>query len=268
MKDYYQVLGVGRFASASEIKIAYRKLAVLYHPDKNSDPSAEYKIKEINEAYQTLRDQKKRWEYDRRFNIAVAADKSVVSYQPRPAPHSAHHSRDHVNQKTERQKLLDKMNACVPFAYRIAWTGLFICLFLLFDYMLPNRRTLEKIRDKYAHNAKLEGMTHQQIDVIVTDGNNEFKLTEDESKYFNVGDEMVVLSSRLVGIPLSIGSGDTMKKVFYTTVYSNFLFLPLILLVTSCVALLYRQKVELNFNLGVFNLFFLILTLIFTFQSI
>lgn len=64
-KDYYEVLGVEKGATDAEIKKAFRKLAVKYHPDKNKDnPEAEQKFKEINEAYQVLSDADKRAKYD------------------------------------------------------------------------------------------------------------------------------------------------------------------------------------------------------------
>jgi len=64
--DYYSVLGVSKGASADELKKAYRKLAMQYHPDKNpGDKAAEAKFKEINEAYDVLRDDQKRAAYDR-----------------------------------------------------------------------------------------------------------------------------------------------------------------------------------------------------------
>lgn len=65
-KDYYSTLGVGKNASADEIKKAYRKLARKYHPDVNpNDKTAEEKFKEINEAYEVLSDEEKRGKYDR-----------------------------------------------------------------------------------------------------------------------------------------------------------------------------------------------------------
>ncbi|MEJ5240020.1 MAG: J domain-containing protein [Anaerolineales bacterium] len=65
-KDYYRILGVDRNASPEEIRRAYRKLAMQYHPDRNpGDKAAEEKFKEINEAYQVLSDPQKRAHYDR-----------------------------------------------------------------------------------------------------------------------------------------------------------------------------------------------------------
>ncbi len=63
-RDFYEVLGVGKSASSAEIKSAYRKLALQWHPDRNKSPSAHEKFKEINEAYAVLSDPKKKESYD------------------------------------------------------------------------------------------------------------------------------------------------------------------------------------------------------------
>jgi curved DNA-binding protein len=63
-KDYYEALGVERNAGQEDIQRAYRKLARKYHPDLNKGPDAEQKFKEVNEAYQVLRDPAKRKAYD------------------------------------------------------------------------------------------------------------------------------------------------------------------------------------------------------------
>lgn len=65
-RDYYEILGVPKGAGKEDLKKAYRKLAVQYHPDKNAgDPKAEEKFKEVNEAYAVLSDDQKRATYDR-----------------------------------------------------------------------------------------------------------------------------------------------------------------------------------------------------------
>lgn len=65
-RDYYEVLGVSKEADKDQIKKAYRKLAIQYHPDKNpGDPTAEDKFKEASEAYEVLSDDQKRAQYDR-----------------------------------------------------------------------------------------------------------------------------------------------------------------------------------------------------------
>ena len=64
--DYYKILEVNKDASADDLKKAYRKLAMKYHPDRNpNDKEAESKFKEINEAYEVLKDDQKRAAYDR-----------------------------------------------------------------------------------------------------------------------------------------------------------------------------------------------------------
>lgn len=63
-KDFYEILGVSKTASADDLKRAYRKLALEYHPDKNKSKEAEEKFKEINQAYEVLSDPQKRTTYD------------------------------------------------------------------------------------------------------------------------------------------------------------------------------------------------------------
>lgn len=74
-RDYYEVLGVSKNASDDEIKKAYRKLAIKYHPDKNpGDKTAEEKFKEATEAYEVLNDKQKRARYDQFGHAGVGGD--------------------------------------------------------------------------------------------------------------------------------------------------------------------------------------------------
>jgi curved DNA-binding protein len=78
-KDYYQIMGVGRDASADDIKRAYRKLARKYHPDVSKEKDAEERFKEVGEAYEVLRDPEKRAAYD-----ALGLRKPGEQFRPPP----------------------------------------------------------------------------------------------------------------------------------------------------------------------------------------
>lgn len=80
MEDLYEILGVAKTASQAEIKSAYRKLAVKYHPDKNpGDKSAEEKFKKISAAYDVLSDETKRRQYDSYGSYAAGGTQSSQS---------------------------------------------------------------------------------------------------------------------------------------------------------------------------------------------
>lgn len=76
MKTYYEILGLRQNATKDEIKKSYRALAMKYHPDVNSgDVDSEKKFREINEAYETLKDDKKRAEYDNKLSQSQFSEK-------------------------------------------------------------------------------------------------------------------------------------------------------------------------------------------------
>ena len=83
-RDYYEVLGVEKNASADQIKKAYRALAIKYHPDKNpGDKEAEEKFKEATEAYSVLSDPDKKAKYDQFGHASRSGGQSWTGFQPR-----------------------------------------------------------------------------------------------------------------------------------------------------------------------------------------
>ena len=76
-RDYYQVLGVPRSASQEDIRTKFRRLALEYHPDRNKDPNAQEKFKEVNSAYQALSDPQKRAQYDRFGHLGVGGGRGA-----------------------------------------------------------------------------------------------------------------------------------------------------------------------------------------------
>ena len=81
MSDFYQLLGVPRDASEADIKKAYRRVAMQYHPDRNSAPDAEERFKACTEAYEVLRDPEKRTAYDRWGRAGVHRGAGGFSYE-------------------------------------------------------------------------------------------------------------------------------------------------------------------------------------------
>lgn len=73
-RDYYEVLGISKGSSEEEVRKSFRKKALEYHPDRNKDPAAEEKFKEVNEAYQILNDPEKRARYDQFGHAGVGPD--------------------------------------------------------------------------------------------------------------------------------------------------------------------------------------------------
>jgi len=80
IKDYYRTLNVSRDAGSEEIKKAFRRLAMQCHPDRNPEniKDSEAKFKEINEAYEVLGDESRRWQYDRLTNLTSFAGMGFI----------------------------------------------------------------------------------------------------------------------------------------------------------------------------------------------
>lgn len=257
MKDYYQILGVGPRASEEEIKRAFRKLAIAFHPDKNSSPQAEVLILEINEAYEVLSDPEKRTLYDN-----LLSGRTVVErVRPRHRDPRYRRRTPDPNYKSKAQETMEMMQTYLPHALFVSRCTLAFCLFIALDFLFPASREKEII---IRMSTKRYGMRMGSSQLLVTDKSNIFKLDREDMAKFREGMAILVTYSTWMKVPIAIEDEAThFEAKVPATIYANFSFVPLILFVTSLLGALYRKGVEFRFNLGIVNLLMTLLTIIF-----
>lgn len=261
MKDYYDILGVSRGASEAEIKRAYRKLVVKYHPDKNKEASAQDQIREINEAYDVLGDVEKRRVYDL-GQYKPLIDAFTVSEEPPPHRDPAYRRRrPAARPASSKPTMRELIEQYTPFFVKVSVTAFAFCMLLVVDYILPFSKTMEKVIDTYYYSTNTRGRyTSQTVYlVVVTNENNRYKL-EDVDLPVQTGDLIFSSSTRLFGVPIFIQFNTGGQWTFRPTIYRNFVFLPLVLLVTSSLGVFLKRYTELRFNLGIVNGILLILS--------
>lgn len=256
--DYYKILGVTYGASQDEIKRAYRRLAVIYHPDKNQDPSAENIFKDINAAYYVLGDPAKRNLYDlKRQSVFTDTQQDPAPKHRDPAYHKRH---THVYRKSDRERLRDIMQTYMPWAIRILQVCFAFSLLVLVDYSLPERVTKEQIvetgvRRTYSRNYATTWW------VIKTDGRHTIDVTYEFSDHFAKGRNVSISSTMLFDVPRKVES-DTLAVRLKKSIYGNFLFAPIALIFFSTLGLFFRKNVEYGFNLSVVSGLILIFTIV------
>jgi hypothetical protein len=264
MKDYYQILGVHSHASHEEIRRAYRKLVVIYHPDRNPDPAADHKIKEINRAYDVLSDPVKRRHYD----VAGTASLNPAMQEARPAHRDPAYRRRGTYPPPQPKKpgIHELMAKYRPYAVRASWVSLIFCSLLLLDYVLPARATEEKIisgRTDSGYEGEDGQVTYGTY--IVTNYDSRYLFSTAHPERFEVNEIVRIGRSRLLAIPLYIASGGQSKEKLPASLFGNFMFLPIVLLITSVLGVLNKLGTQFQYSLGVVNLFILFLCLVFYF---
>jgi hypothetical protein len=245
---YYDILGVTRSATATEIKRAYRKLAVVYHPDKNPDPAAEQLFKLINEAYEVLGDPPKRSRYD----VELTAPNTTVYTTPPPPRHrdpAYRPRRARPRRKSESERLRDLMKQYLPYTARISMLCFGLCLLLAIDYFSPREEVSESIeyvtqRRDYRRTGSITWW------VIHTTNGHTVDIPFERSNNFMPGEKVLVYQSRFFKIPVQIDA-RRLSLPLGSNIYGHFIFAPIALLVVSGLGVLARRDVDYGFNLGV-----------------
>lgn len=263
MKNYYTILGVSPSAHAADIKRAYRRLALQYHPDKNSSPEAERFFKEVNEAYETLGDPQLRYAYDQRLSNPVYENPQPQTQQPHRDPkYRPHAPRQQASRTDDTYEL---MKEYLPRIVLITKTLLVISALLFIDYILPRQQVTEQVKGyKYVTSSRRSGgNTHS---IVYTHQGSSFRLEDDELGILSELDTITLSKSWLMREITEVKSRQQHAKIF-SSIYGGFVFAPLALIIFSVVAFWYRKNVSKGFNMGItaalifiFNLVYYLVT--------
>jgi hypothetical protein len=252
MKNYYSILGVSPTAHAADIKRTYRKLALQYHPDRNPDPQAEQFFKEINEAYDVVGDTQKRYEYDQQL-LNPMDETSVVSPPTHRDPRYRPHARTQTKKPSAEQQLMQR---AVPYLTYVAWAGIFVVLVMVADFALPSQ-----IERTFVVGFKSTRIRYTSQEHLITMDGARYRITDEARLALNIGDTVEFVHSAFLHRLVRLQA----KNIYITnlaTVYSNYVFVPMVLAILSILGVVIKNKVEFLFNVGIVNIFVLVITLI------
>jgi curved DNA-binding protein CbpA len=258
MKDYYSILGVSRFADATEIKRAYRRLAVLYHPDKNSSAEALVLIKEINEAYDVLSDPSQKTAYDFSLTRPVQA----IEEPPPPVHRDPAYKRTKRpnNYRSQRQRLYDLMAEYLPVTNRFTYAAFALSLIMAIDFSVPSSTFIETIKKKDTRRTRSRSGSTVWSIVSTNQGSTvevPFKFTDS----FHEGDIIRISSSRILNVTESVEARGRHVEI-EKSIYGSFLFAPIALLLTSCFGLYFRHRIDYAFNAGIVSCLLIFLNIV------
>jgi len=248
--DYYSILRVSRGASEREIRQSYRSLVFQLHPDHNPHPDAAEGFRLVQEAWETLGDPMQRALYDQLLDQPA---QPVAPAHRDPAYRRRSPAGPRQPSPPSPEKLL--MFRLVPYATQVLRIGLFLSAFIALDLFLPERIIKEVIvRDH---------RTRQYHD-FTTDKGHVFQAPYPSNRPFIQEREIIVAVSPVLQVLKHI---DTRTGSFrlnnLPSVYANFLFIPITLLVISAGGLAFTAKGEARFNFGVVAILVLFFNIIF-----
>jgi curved DNA-binding protein CbpA len=256
LKNYYFILSLNIYASDAEVKRAYRRLAVQFHPDKNSSPEAEEIFKEVNEAYEVLGDSAKKAIYDQMLRGEEVVEEPVEPpkhrdprYKPRPKPAGP-------KKPTHREEILAMMAENLRYALMVSRLTLLFSVVLIADYSLPPVKTKT--------NVVTENPTRgSSFKLQLRDGKS-VSVSREAAKKLRRATQLTIYRSAWFSVPRSLEDERThFRTSIDLSIYGSFIFWPVLLLLTSLVGAFYWKGVEFRFNVAIVNFILFILTLVF-----
>ncbi len=259
MKDYYAILKVRVFANQAEVKAAYRKLVVRYHPDKNPSDEAANLIIEINEAYEILSDPEKKNIYDN----FISGTGSEPLQPPRHRDPAYRRRPPNPNFKSKKQQTLEMMAEYLPITLFISRVSFAFFIFIALDYLLPSTKQEEIIVKETTPST---GRYQSSNKKFFTNKGTGFEITANQETHFSVGMPVEITYSSIVHVPTYLESKTTSTTLkIPTSIYGSFIFIPVLLMITSSIGCFYKGGVEFDFNIGITNFLITLFTLIFLF---
>lgn len=259
VKNYYFILGLNTHASEAQIKQAYRKLALQFHPDKNPSPEAEAIFKEVNEAYEVLGDPPRKAIYDQMLQGNAVTEETAQPEPKRPHrdPRYRPQPKNAPRKPSRREELLALMATHLRYPLMVSRLTLLFSVILIADYSLPSKKISTRIVGEQITNRG------SSFKIELGDGKS-VSISREAAKKMGSGKHVTVYQSALFSIPQSLEDERThYRSLVEVSIYGNFAFGPLILLVTSLLGTFYWKGVEFRFNLGVVNFLLLLLNLVF-----
>lgn len=262
MKDYYSILGVKREASKEEIKEAYRKLALQYHPDTSTLSGATEKFHEISEAYQVLNHEGKRLQYDLLSNnVTIQRD----PFTRRTHTRSRRPPRQATPGTPTKEEYEETIKPYLKYFIYFSRVAFIFCIFLFLDYYLPHRATYDIVSAVEKDYIPAMGRTYGELTVEVFIGNaSGIRIPEEHHDYFYAGDSVVVKRTFITNTGVNIAK--TTKPSFHIRAYGNIygpkIFLVFILAFCSLMGGFLHTTPHGQISFGVVSIFFLLIVYI------
>lgn len=213
-------------------------------------------FKEINEAYEVLSDNEQRYRYDEMLRGPLSSPWSE-SYQSQP-------SRARSARFSERARA---MQGVLPYVRLLFYFGCFWSLVLVIDYMLPHRVLRENVTTEIRQVTQTL-MRHPR-DLLVTENGHHFPVLLSEMRYFPRNTELRIHTSAIFSALVKLENYNGSFEVNNLgTIYRNFSFAPILLLLCCMVGIIFRKGIEFHVNLGIVVFLLVILNFVFLYKSV
>jgi curved DNA-binding protein CbpA len=257
MKDYYELLRIPRTASDAEVKQAFRRLAIILHPDKNPHPDAPAAFQELSEAYEVLGDPASRVLYDQMLGIEHVIEVAPVVRHRDPA-YRRKKDPNYKPPKPEPSPGYILMMKLMPLTNWISGVAFAMSLLVWLDYALPRTVLQEEVVESH------RTLSHH---IMITDKGHTFNILFPLNRKFLNEPEINVYTSKMFSFLDKIETrSGSFEYSNVPSVFHNLMFAPFVLVFLSGMGVL-LSKGETKFNITVAVSIMLIFNVVFIAMS-